>query len=704
MTYSGMLELCVGAPGIVYCTPSRALDVLWTVFVRVCGVTSWVGVAVAIARRARGGRWTTVDGVVRACASRVCVVVRRRRSSSFAFASSRVVARDRMRRAHATTRDVTVMRTCAWPAARERTTPSVDAGAAVTRARCGWRPSRHAAWRAGTTARGTMRDDGAEGSAREATRRAARANPDAIAVVDAFGREVTYKALMRGARALASSSVLANVARGERVGLAATPGAEFCAGAYAAWTKGAVLVPIASSHSEDDAAYVMRHSGLRVVLIPPSAEGEDDVETREKYERAAKKFALDVKVAHVTKGLFESLGDGDASETDGVDVDIEPSDGALIIYTSGTTGQPKGALHTHASLYAQCAGLIEAWRWSSSDRIIHALPLHHIHGIVNAWLSAHMSGATVEFQKQFAPRAVWARLRDSTQPPATIFMGVPTMYVMLLRALQGNLSAEARAASIDAVSRLRLTVSGSAACPVPILEEWRKVTGRSLLERYGMTEIGMALSNPYDESKHKAGFVGLPLPGVDVKLAPLEASDGDQEDPGDDFALGPGELLVKGGNLFAEYFDNAEATAESFTSDGYFKTGDVAAMTSDGYWRILGRASVDVLKVGGFKVSALEIEARLLENQAVAEVAVIGIPDEAYGQRAVALVVLDRSTETGEPVNVTEGDIIQWARTRLAAKMHLRAVKFVDKIPRNAMGKVNKKDLQKTVFREYFKQ
>jgi malonyl-CoA/methylmalonyl-CoA synthetase len=509
---------------------------------------------------------------------------------------------------------------------------------------------------------------------------------------------------MRFARALASSPPLAGVRRGERVGLAATPGAEYCAGAYATWSKGGVVVPVASSHSEDDAAYVMRHSGMRVVLIPPTSEGEVDVETREKYERAAKKFALDVECAHVPRldcDVAESeSNDEDADEDD--DVDIDPSDGALIIYTSGTTGQPKGALHTHASLYAQCAGLIEAWRWRSSDRIIHALPLHHIHGIVNAWLCAHMCGATVEFQKQFAPRAVWARLRDSTQPPATVFMGVPTMYVMLLRALQGNLSAEARAASIDAASKLRLTVSGSAACPVPILEEWRKVTGRSLLERYGMTEIGMALSNPYDESKHKAGFVGLPLPGVDVKLAPLETSSGDQQDPGDDFALGPGELLVKGGNLFAEYFDDAEATAESFTPDGYFKTGDVAAMTSDGYWRILGRASVDVLKVGGFKVSALEIEARLLENQAIAEVAVLGIPDEAYGQRAVALVVLDRSTETGEPVNVTEDDIIHWARSRLAAKMHLRAVKFVDKMPRNAMGKVNKKDLQKTVFREYF--
>lgn len=527
----------------------------------------------------------------------------------------------------------------------------------------------------------------------------ARERPRAIAIVDGDGRQGTYEDVMRASRALARDA-LANVTRGSRVGVASTPGIEFCVAAYATWRKGGVVVPIAFAHSGDDAAYVMKHSGARVVLIPPNVDGEVDEETRAKYALAATKEGVDAEFRHVPR--FRSL-DASEDESMGDVVETLASDGALIIYTSGTTGRPKGALHTHASLYAQCAGLIEAWRWEPSDRIIHALPLHHIHGIVNAWLCAHVAGATIEFQKQFAPRGVWARLRDPTQPRVTVFMGVPTMYVMLLRALQGNLSEEARAASIEAASKLRLTVSGSAACPVPILEEWRKVTGRSLLERYGMTEIGMALSNPYDENKHKPGFVGLPLPGVEVKLAPLDASEGDKSDPSKDFALGPGELLVKGKNLFAEYFNNADATAASFTSDGFFKTGDVAAMTSDGYWRILGRASVDILKVGGFKVSALEIEARLLENQAIAEVAVLGIPDEAYGQRAVALVVLDRSTETGEPVKLTEGDVIQWARARLDPKMHLRAVKFVDKMPRNAMGKINKKELQFKVFSEYFK-
>ena len=212
----------------------------------------------------------------------------------------------------------------------------------------------------------------------------------------------------------------------------------------------------------------------------------------------------------------------------------------------------------------------------------------------------------------------------------------------------------------------------------------------------------MALSNPYDESKHKPGYVGIPLPGVQVKLSSIDDDVPDAQVDDEEFVEGPGELLVKGDNLFAEYFDNPTATAESFDADGYFMTGDVAAKSADGFWRILGRASVDILKVGGYKVSALEIEARLLENPSISEVAVLGIPDEAYGQRAVALVVLALDTETGEPVNLTEGDVIKWARENLASKMHLRRVKFVEKMPRNAMGKINKKDLQRTVFKEFF--
>ena len=212
---------------------------------------------------------------------------------------------------------------------------------------------------------------------------------------------------------------------------------------------------------------------------------------------------------------------------------------------------------------------------------------------------AFFAGAAVEFQRSFTPRGVWTRLRDDAQPPVTIFMGVPTMYVMLMRTLQGNMSRDVTVARRVVSARSAThAVSGSAACPVPILEEWRRLTGRSLLERYGMTEIGMALSNPYDESKHKPGFVGVPS-GRSSETRFRSVGDEDTgTSPSDEYARGPGELLVKGDNLFAEYFDNEKATAESFDADGFFKTRDEVAMTEDGFWRIL-RKSVGGRSQGG---------------------------------------------------------------------------------------------------------
>ena len=657
------------------------------------GKQSRVGRSVGRSRRPRGGRARRAR---RARTTRAATTTTTTTTTTIAASSARAMATPRIgvgRRA---------WRRCVEGARATTTTATATTAARATARASGARA-------ATTTTRARAREDRATAiGAWEAIRERARAAPDATATANAAGDgDATYAEVMALAARVAEELKALDVRKGDRVGLAATAGMEYCAAAYATWARGGVSVPIASSHSEEDAAYVMRHSGMRVVLIPPLADGEEDSETYEKYARVATRFDLTtLRLRHVRR-LDAEWKDADADGAELDDVVSSPDDGALIIYTSGTTGRPKGALHTHRSLYAQCAGLIDAWRWDPSDRIIHALPLHHIHGIVNAWLCAHVVGATVEFHRTFTPRGVWARLRDAAQPPVTVFMGVPTMYVMLMRALQGNMAPEARAESIAAASRLRLTVSGSAACPVPVLEDWRRLTGRSLLERYGMTEIGMALSNPYEESKHKPGYVGLPLPGVQVKLAPLVGADGDEDtsdvDSGE-YLQGPGELLVKGDNLFTEYYDNAEATSESFDESGYFKTGDVAAMASDGFWRILGRASVDVLKIGGFKVSALEIEARLLENPSIAEVAVLGIPDEAYGQRAVALVVLALDMETGEPVNLTEGDVTLWVRQNLASKMHLRVVKFADKMPRNAMGKVNKKDLQRTHFAEYFEQ
>jgi len=383
------------------------------------------------------------------------------------------------------------------------------------------------------------------------------------------------------------------------------------------------------------------------------------------------------------------------------DAEPEAGSGALIIYTSGTTGRPKGALHTHGSLAAQIGSLCSAWEWNASDRILHPLPLHHIHGIVNALLCPHAVGAAVEFMPKFSPSGLWARLRQGHsggegQPPVSVFMGVPTMYVRLLQALDSMPAGADRDAAVAAARALRLTVSGSAACPVPLMNSWEQVTGTRLLERYGMTEVGMALSNLY-AGERRAGFVGKPLPGVRIKVVPDTPSEGADEDKpaasSDDTQQwgpveeGPGELRLAGPALFAAYWGREQATADAFDEDGFFRTGDTVVRQA-GSWRILGRTSVDVIKCGGYKLSALEIEAHLLEHPAVGEAAVVGVPDEAYGQ--VVAAVLAGKDGKSPP---TLGELRVWARDVMAPYKTPTMVKVLDAIPRNAMGKTNKKEL-----------
>ncbi len=380
--------------------------------------------------------------------------------------------------------------------------------------------------------------------------------------------------------------------------------------------------------------------------------------------------------------------------------------GALIIYTSGTTGRPKGALHTHGSLAAQVASLVGAWAWAESDRIVHPLPLHHIHGIVNALLCPHAVGAAVEFVPKFSPSGLWARLRagaDGSAPPVTVFMGVPTMYVRLLQALDGMEAPAERSACAAAGAALRLTVSGSAACPVPVMAAWEAATGQRLLERYGMTETGMALSNPL-LGERRAGFVGAPLPGVRIKVvapepdatsaAPADgtpaAVTGEEVSAYGPVEEGPGELRVAGAALFAGYWGKPAATAESFDAEGFFCTGDTV-VRQGGAWRILGRTSVDIIKCGGYKLSALEIEAHLLEHERIGEAAVVGLPDEAYGQ--IVAAVLAPKTAGEAPPSLAELRV--WARDVMAPYKVPTQLRVVEAIPRNAMGKVNKKELAK---------
>jgi malonyl-CoA/methylmalonyl-CoA synthetase len=351
---------------------------------------------------------------------------------------------------------------------------------------------------------------------------------------------------------------------------------------------------------------------------------------------------------------------------------IAPDRRAMMVYTSGTTGKPKGVVTTHANLQAQISALIEAWEWSDADRVLLVLPLHHVHGIVNVVSCALWTGAVCEMLPKFDAEETWSRIASGR---LTLFMAVPTIYSRLISAWESATS-NRRTGMSAGCDRMRVMVSGSAALPVQTLERWREISGHTLLERYGMTELGMALSNPL-HGERRPGFVGAPLPGVEVRLV---------DEKGITVEAGkPGEIEVRGPNVFLEYWRRSDATRQAFR-DGWFRTGDTA-IVEDGSYRILGRTSIDIIKTGGFKVSALEIEEELRTHPAVAECAVVGVPDAEWGERISVAV------ELREGAHLALEELQVWAKERLAPYKVPRALRIVEALPRNAMGKVVKPEV-----------
>jgi malonyl-CoA/methylmalonyl-CoA synthetase len=349
------------------------------------------------------------------------------------------------------------------------------------------------------------------------------------------------------------------------------------------------------------------------------------------------------------------------------DIDIERR--AMILYTSGTTSRPKGVVTTHANIAAQIATLVAAWEWSADDRILLCLPLHHVHGIINVVMCALWCGAACRTLPRFNAQAVWDVIVSGE---LTLFMAVPTVYAKLIAVWDAAAPGQ-RTKFREACAKLRLMVSGSAALPVSTLERWRKISGHTLLERYGMTEIGMALSNSL-HGERVPGSVGRPLPGVELRLV--------AEDSREVAAGTVGEIEVRGPSVFAEYWGRPDATREAFRN-GWFRTGDTA-IVENGVYRILGRTCIDILKSGGHKISALEIEETLRGHPAIAECAVVGLPDEEWGERVAAAVVLKEGAE------LSLESLRSWAKEYLAAfKVPSRLV-VLDALPRNAMGKVTK--------------
>jgi len=346
----------------------------------------------------------------------------------------------------------------------------------------------------------------------------------------------------------------------------------------------------------------------------------------------------------------------------------------MILYTSGTTGSPKGVVTTHQNIETQITSLTASWEWEQTDHILNILPLHHVHGIVNVLSCALWTGACCEFLPKFHPQKIFDLF---CKKEINLFMAVPTIYYKLIAHYQ-TLSKQEQAQISAALKDFRLMVSGSAALPISVLEQWRTISGHTLLERYGMTEMGMAISNPYG-GERKPGYIGQPLAGVTVQIA-------DEQDQV--VAQGvPGEIQVKGPNIFKEYWNKPAATKDTFTEEGWFKTGDIAVF-ENGSYRILGRKSVDIIKSGGYKISALEIEEVLRTYPRIKECGVVGIPDEEWGELIAASLIMDEKDFDQEALTA-------WLRDRLPAYQIPRKYIIKTDLPRNVMGKVTKKEIQK---------
>jgi len=450
----------------------------------------------------------------------------------------------------------------------------------------------------------------------------------------------------------AATAVAAAIPPGSRVALLVEPGAAFVEALWGVLAAGAVAVPLSPLHARPELAYVVENAGPAMLVASR---------------------ALAARLAEAAPGRAVALVDElVASAPMRVPApEPAPEAPAIVLYTSGTTGRPKGVCLSHAAVAATLAALEEAWRWRADDRLLHVLPLHHTHGLIVALLGALWAGAETRFAPPDAA-TIWDELGA-----ATVLMAVPTIYARLMEAFRAA-PAERRARWTAGAGRLRLATSGSAALPASLLEEFRAATGQTILERYGMTEIGMALSNPHDGPR-VPGAVGLPLPGVEVDIV---GDDGRPAASGE-----PGELRVRSTQMFTEYLGDPEATAAAFDAAGRFRTGDTGTRDAAGVVRLYGRTSVDIIKSGGYKLSALEIEAALREHPAVAEIAVIGTPDDTFGERVTACVVLRPGA------TLTLDELKAFARERLAAYKVPRALRVLEALPRNAMGKVQKKQL-----------
>ncbi len=488
----------------------------------------------------------------------------------------------------------------------------------------------------------------ASGSLPAAWAAAWAAAPDAPLLLDGAGDGggargwVTAGQFEERTRAVARRLRRAGVCRGDRMVWSMTSSVDAAAVVVGALRAGVVVVPTNPSYTARELAHIVGDAK------PVGAVVDDPAAARAISAADPTVIVMGPDLAADVTGADRRADGDDGAEIDGA----AGADLALIAYTSGTTGAPKGAMLSHANVLANSESVARTWRWESDDRLVHGLPIFHGHGLCVALFTSLLRGASVVLLPRFDASGA---LDAAAEHHATLFFGVPTMYHRL-----------AGSGRVDELGRLRLCVSGSAPLAASLHQEIFERAGTAVLERYGMTETLMTLSNPYD-GERRAGTVGFPFPGVEARVV-------DEE------------IQVKGPTVSAGYLQRPSATAEAF-SDGWFRTGDLAVV-EDGYARILGR-SVDLVISGGFNVYPAEVEDVLLGHPAVAEVAVTGTPSDEWGEVVTAWVVA--SAGAGPAV---EHDLLAYGAEHLAPYKRPRLVHFVDALPRNALGKVTRADLR----------
>jgi malonyl-CoA/methylmalonyl-CoA synthetase len=481
-------------------------------------------------------------------------------------------------------------------------------------------------------------------------------DPARTFIIKADGSILSYADMLDRSGQIANVLVLDGVEPGDRVAVQVEKTVENFLTYLAVLRAGAVYLPLNTAYTLAELDYFIGDAEPRLVVVSSSS--------RESVEKIAKPRGATVETldADGTGSLLDLARD---EQADFVDASRAADDLAAILYTSGTTGRSKGAMLTHGNLLSNAETLRDYWRVTADDRLIHALPIFHTHGLFVATNVTLLAGASMFLLPKFDPDEVL-----SLMPQATMLMGVPTFYVRLLQNPRLDRAA---------VANMRLFISGSAPLLAETHVEFRKRSGHAILERYGMTETNMNTSNPYD-GERIAGTVGLPLPGVTVRVT----------DPATGAELPPeetGMIEIKGPNVFKGYWRMPEKTAAEFTGDGFFISGDLGKIDGRGYVHIVGR-SKDLVISGGYNIYPKEVEGEIDQLEGVAESAVIGVPHPDFGEGVTAIVVCKPDAALDEKT------ILGALQSRLARYKQPKRILFADDLPRNTMGKVQKNVLR----------